>query len=59
MLRIPLTTVSWSRSDMGKAAANILIQMIVGVNQPPRRPPTIIIEPELIIRESCGAARRA
>lgn len=58
MLKIPLTTVSWSRAEMGQAAANILLQMISGVSQPERKAPTIIIEPELIIRESCGAARR-
>jgi LacI family transcriptional regulator len=54
MLRVPLTTVSWSRSEMGQQAAKLLIQLI---NAGPQaaKPQQIILPPELIVRASCGA----
>ncbi len=30
MLRVPQTTVSWSKSEIGQAAARLLIEMIEG-----------------------------
>ena len=30
MLRVPLTTVSWSREDQGKAAAELLLDRVEG-----------------------------
>lgn len=54
MLRVPLTTVSWSTSMMGQEAANLLLESIEG-NKKPGRHRTITIPPELIIRCSCGA----
>ena len=54
MLRVPLTTVSWSRSEMGQEAARLLIQLING-EEPPAKTQNIILAPELIVRSSCGA----
>lgn len=54
MLRVPLTTVSWSRKDQGLNAAELLLNGLEGDEaDPPRR---VIIPPRLIVRESCGAA---
>ena len=55
MLRVPLTTVSWSTSEMGQAAARLLVEMIEGKRA--GKTQEIIVEPELIVRESCGASR--
>ena len=54
MLRVPLTTVSWSRSEMGQQAARLLIQLING-EAPTAKKQKVILPPELIIRASCGA----
>ena len=58
MLRVPLTTVSWSRPELGRAAAELVLAPLVGngVEGPPRR---IIIPPRLIVRKSTGAAHPA
>ena len=56
MLRVPLTTVAWSTIEMGQAAANLLIEMIEGKDKK-RRNQQIIVEPELVVRESCGATK--
>ena len=54
MLRVPLTTVSWSTATMGLEAANLLLELIDG-HKKTRRHRTITIPPELLIRRSCGA----
>jgi LacI family transcriptional regulator len=55
LLRVPLTTVGWSRKDEGRHAAELLLD---GVERDeatePRR---VIIPPRLIVRESSGRAR--
>jgi LacI family transcriptional regulator len=53
MLRVPLTTVSWSRVEMGQRAAQMLIQAVEGAA--PAKPPQVVLQPELVVRESCGA----
>lgn len=55
MLRVPLTTVSWAKSEMGQAAAHLLIEMIEGKKG--GKSQQIIVEPELVVRGSCGAAK--
>jgi len=57
MLRVPLTTVSWSTAAMGQAAAKLLLELIDGKNSvvKPRR---ITIAPELVIRRSCGSLKQ-
>jgi LacI family transcriptional regulator len=58
MLRVPLTTVSWSKTDMGQQAAQLLLMLIdrKGTASSDSRPKHIVLEPELIVRRSCGAA---
>ena len=57
LLRVPLTTVSWSRNGMGHEAAELLLNPLEDedgdIDEPPSR---VIVPPQLIIRESCGAA---
>ena len=58
MLRVPLTTISWSRRDMGQSAASLLIELIEGKpNQ--AKPQHITLPLELVIRDSCGARAKA
>jgi len=54
MLGVPLTTVSWSKAEMGQAAATLLLELIDGK----KKTRTIKIEPELIVRRSCGAGSK-
>ena len=54
MLRVPLTTVSWSRSEMGQHAARLLLQAIAG-EPVPAKAANVSLPPELIVRNSCGA----
>jgi LacI family transcriptional regulator len=58
MLRVPLTTVGWSRQDQGRNAAELLLNGLDDEAEEARR---VIIPPKLIVRESCGAGieRRA
>jgi LacI family transcriptional regulator len=53
LLRVPLTTVSWSRVEVGRQAAELLLDSDTDKNgaQPVRR---IIIPPQLVVRESSG-----
>ena len=50
MLRVPLTTVSWSKAEMGQAAATLLLELIDGK----KKHRTITVPPELLIRQSSG-----
>jgi LacI family transcriptional regulator len=54
MLRVPLTTVSWSRGEMGQVAARLLIQLIEGSNGDATHQ-KVILSPSLVVRKSCGA----
>ncbi|HEY0459452.1 MAG TPA: LacI family DNA-binding transcriptional regulator [Pyrinomonadaceae bacterium] len=54
MLRVPLTTVSWSRGEMGQSAARLLIQLIEGSGKDVQNQ-KVILSPSLIVRKSCGA----
>jgi LacI family transcriptional regulator len=52
LLRVPLTTVSWSRTDQGRHAAQLLLDRLEeDRDDPPRR---VIIPPRLVVRASCG-----
>jgi len=49
----PLTTIKQPSYEMGKIAAQLLIKTIVAKRKP--KPGTIVLEPQLIIRNSCGS----
>jgi DNA-binding LacI/PurR family transcriptional regulator len=52
LLRVPLTTVSWSKEELGRRAAELILEQIgPRPNGPFKR---VIIPPELIVRVSCG-----
>ena len=53
LLRVPLTTISWSRQELGRRAAELLLEQIGPAPHGPFR--RIVIPPALVIRESCGA----
>ena len=54
LLRVPLTTVSWAKTEMGEQAARLLIQLING-EPPTAKARNVVLPPEIIVRESCGA----
>ena len=55
MLKVPLTTVGWSRRDQGLNAAELLLNGLDSDEKDaPRR---VIVPPRLIARESSGVAR--
>ena len=54
LLRVPLTTVGWSRKDQGRHAAELMLNGVEGENEPPQR---VVIPPRLIVRESSGPNR--
>jgi len=50
MLKVPLTTISWSRKDQGLNAAELLLNGLDSDEKDaPRR---VIIPPRLVVRES-------
>jgi LacI family transcriptional regulator len=55
MLRVPLTTVSWSREEMGQAAARLLIQLIENKGNAAHAE-NVVLSPGLIIRQSSSPA---
>jgi LacI family transcriptional regulator len=52
LLRVPLTTVGWSKEDLGRRAAELIFEQIDGRNGSAIR--RIVIPPHLVVRESCG-----
>lgn len=57
MLRVPLTTVAWSTAEMGQAAARLVIDLVEGKRGIKEQ--HVIVEPELVVRASCGATQAA
>jgi LacI family transcriptional regulator len=50
LIRVPLTTVRWSKRDLGRRAAELILdQMEAAADVSPRR---VIIPPELVVRAS-------
>ena len=47
----PLTTVRVPAQELGSTAARMLLEMI----QTGKRPPSVVLKTELMVRESCGA----
>ena len=58
MLRVPLTTVSWSTAAMGQAAAKLLLELIDHDKQFSAKSRNVTIPPELVIRRSCGTVKQ-
>jgi LacI family transcriptional regulator len=57
LLRVPLTTISWSREDQGKAAAELLLERIDrDIDRSADRPLRVVIPPRLVIRRSSGGS---
>ena len=55
LLRVPLTTVSWSREDQGKAAAELLLERIDDeADGGGDRAQRVVIPPKLVVRRSSG-----
>ena len=55
MLRVPLTTISWSREEVGKAAATLLLDRVeAGPSAKPPAPRRVVIPPQLVVRRSSG-----
>ena len=50
LIRVPLTTVRWSKSDVGRSAAALILDQIEGSKK--ARPRRVIVPPELVVRES-------
>ena len=53
LLRVPLTTVTWSRRDLGREAAGLLLGPDNG-RSAESVPQRVIIPPHLVVRKSCG-----
>jgi LacI family transcriptional regulator len=54
LLRVPLTTISWSREDQGRAAAELLLNRIDADPDAAARPRRVVIPPQLVVRRSSG-----
>ena len=53
MLRVPLTTVGWSKEEIGKRAADLILDQIGSHPEGPFH--RIVVAPRLVVRKSCGA----
>ena len=57
LLRVPLTTVSWSREEMGRQSAQLILDQIeLHPSGPFQR---VVLPPRLIVRGSCGGSAEA
>jgi LacI family transcriptional regulator len=55
LLRVPLSTVSWSRDQLGQTAATLLLERLGP--RPPQPFRRVVIQPELVVRQSSGDGR--
>jgi LacI family transcriptional regulator len=51
LIRVPLTTVRWSKGDVGRRAAELILDQISGGDEEVR-PRRVIIPPEIVVRAS-------
>jgi LacI family transcriptional regulator len=56
LLRVPLTTVGWSKEELGRRAAELIFDQISGHEEGAFR--RVVIPPRLLQRASCGASQR-
>jgi LacI family transcriptional regulator len=54
LLRVPLSTVSWSREELGKQAAELILDRIGP--DPAAEFRRVVIPPQLVVRRSSGGA---
>ena len=57
MLGVPLTTISWSRKEMGEHAAELLIKLIEE-QEIPKKDLRVTLPPELVVRSSSGSVEK-
>ena len=50
LIKVPLTTVRWSKGDVGRSAAELILDQIGGHGE--TRPRRVIIPPTLVVRNS-------
>lgn len=55
LLHVPLTTMRQPCHDLGTVAARALLERLTHPDLPPR---TILLEPQLIVRKSCGTPEK-
>jgi LacI family transcriptional regulator len=55
--RIPLTTVTWDKTEMGRRAARLLIEMIDAKSAANHARQSVVLEPHLVVRKSRGGPR--
>jgi LacI family transcriptional regulator len=55
LLKVPLTTVSWSKEELGRKAAELILEQIGAHPQGPFK--RIIVPPRLVARESTAVVR--
>ncbi|OFW11187.1 MAG: hypothetical protein A3H96_26855 [Acidobacteria bacterium RIFCSPLOWO2_02_FULL_67_36] len=56
LLRVPLTTVGWSREDQGRRAAELMLERLDGGAAAKGRFQRVVIPPYLVVRRSSGGA---
>jgi LacI family transcriptional regulator len=54
LLRVPLTTVGWSKEELGKRAAQLILDQIGAHPDGPFH--RIVVPPRLVVRKSCGSS---
>lgn len=54
-LQVPLTTVALPKREMGEMAAQLLFERIERPVGPRAKPRQVLLQPELVVRASCGA----
>lgn len=55
LLRVPLTTVDWDKTELGRQAARLLIGRIEAKDRQGGSLQRVIVPPQLVVRQSCGA----
>jgi LacI family transcriptional regulator len=53
MLRVPLTTVTWPRNELGRRAAELLLERLDSKTGCPHK--RVVVPPRLVVRDSSGA----
>lgn len=59
LLSVPLTTITWNKTEMGRVSARCLLSQLSGSSSRAHQAAatTVILPPELVIRKSCGAKK--